>query len=112
MKHSPFLCLTLSVDVLNNWPPFLASPFPVIRQSNVKHSPFFPSHPVGRRVKQLAAVPGLTFFRQGNPVVHLIREDLEAVYALFGLTDHVPVMGVTHDLPRSELNPFVFSVCH
>ena len=44
--------------------------------------------------------------------MHLIREDLEAVYALFGLTDHVPVMGVTRDLPRSELNPFVFSVCH
>ena len=43
--------------------------------------------------------------------MHLIREDLEAVYALFGLTDHVPVMGVTRELPR-ELNPFVFSVCH
>ena len=39
--------------------------------------------------------------------MHLIREDLEAVYALFGLTDHVPIMGVTRELPRRELNPFV-----
>ena len=44
--------------------------------------------------------------------MHLIREDLTAVYARFESTDHVPVMGVTRDLPRSELNPLVFSVCH
>ena len=43
--------------------------------------------------------------------MHLIREDLAAVHALFGSTEHVPVMGVPHDFPRSELNPFVFCFC-
>ena len=41
----------------------------------------------------------------GQTVVHLIREDLAAVTCPYGLTDHVPVMGVTHELLRSELNP-------
>ena len=40
--------------------------------------------------------------------MHLIREDLTAVYALFGSTEHVPVMGVTRELRRRELNPLVF----
>ena len=41
--------------------------------------------------------------------MHSIREDLEAVTCPSGLTDYVPVMGVTHELLGSELNPGFFS---
>ena len=38
------------------------------------------------------------FFWRGSSVVHIIREELNAVYALFGLIDYGPFEGIKRDL--------------
>lgn len=40
----------------------------------------------------------LMFFWRGSSVVHIIREELNAVYALFGLIDYGPFEGIKRDL--------------